>query len=276
VQLLEVAVKLLQFFDRELATGGASGRAVVEQDGGLREGKPGCSAQLDRVHAANRAGTEASSTPNSWRWWHEADLFVVAQRRRGHTRRLSNLTYRHRRLRIQQTTPLDFEFTLTLRLVQMRPTPNSTPLQVDGESTKYLVLRSFRDDGSGVDTVVWFVDAPNTLWFRSRRDSGKVRRIERNPTVELRASNWNGKRLGTDVVLGQATIVAEHDRGIIEERLRRRYGRKWNITPQFSIPGTGTPRSPHGWRERIRRMRPSEPWPDYCVVRVDMAEATGP
>ena len=62
---------------------------------------------------------------------------------------------------------------------------------------KYINLRSFKKDGSPVDTPVWFAEvAPERLVVFTVATSYKVKRIRRNPNVEIARCDVRGKLLG--------------------------------------------------------------------------------
>ena len=70
-----------------------------------------------------------------------------------------------------------------------RPTPPAVP-------GKYLSLTSFRRDGTGVATPVWFVEAGGRLLVETDAASYKVRRIRRNPQVTIAPCTATGRRRG--------------------------------------------------------------------------------
>ncbi len=61
----------------------------------------------------------------------------------------------------------------------------------------YLNLETFRLNGTGVKTPVWFVQDGETLYIRTAKTSGKVRRVRNNANVNLMACGQNGEPLGT-------------------------------------------------------------------------------
>jgi Pyridoxamine 5'-phosphate oxidase len=70
--------------------------------------------------------------------------------------------------------------------VRHRPAPQGRPGTVTPTfAGKYLSLTSFRRDGTGVATPVWFVEADGRLLVETDAGSCKVRRIRRNPQVTL-------------------------------------------------------------------------------------------
>src|SRR6476620_11254045 len=64
----------------------------------------------------------------------------------------------------------------------------STPLT----EAQYVSLRSFRRDGSAADTPVWCAGVDGTLVAFTLRESHKVRRIARNPRVQVARCDVRG------------------------------------------------------------------------------------
>jgi PPOX class probable F420-dependent enzyme len=60
----------------------------------------------------------------------------------------------------------------------------------------YLNLESFRQNGQGVKTPVWFVQDGEILYTRTARTSGKVKRIRRQPRVNVMPCGQMGEPLG--------------------------------------------------------------------------------
>jgi uncharacterized protein len=88
------------------------------------------------------------------------------------------------------------------------------------ERNRYLSLESFRKNGQGVRTPVWFAGdpvngAPQKLYVYSEADSGKAKRIRRNSRVRIAPCDMRGKLLG-DWIEARAEIVAgeEAEQGI--------------------------------------------------------------
>jgi uncharacterized protein len=88
------------------------------------------------------------------------------------------------------------------------------------ERGKYLNLESFRKNGQGVRTPVWFAGdpprgTPQKLYLYSEADSGKAKRIRRDSRVRIAPCNVRGKLLG-DWIEARAEIVEgeEAARGI--------------------------------------------------------------
>lgn len=95
---------------------------------------------------------------------------------------------------------------------------------------KYLNLETFRKNGEGVKTPVWFAADPSVnldsseakLYVYTTGDTGKVKRIRNNNRVRVAPCNASGGLLG-EWVDARAEIVAgaEADRGM--QLLNKKY-----------------------------------------------------
>ncbi|MDR3660882.1 MAG: PPOX class F420-dependent oxidoreductase [Mycobacterium sp.] len=145
--------------------------------------------------------------------------------------------------------------------------------------TRYAVLRSYRRDGTPVDTPIWFEVRANSIVFRTKRGP-KTARLRANPQVELTACDYRGRlRREATVFRGRATILAVPEAEDANRALHRRYGWQWNVVPLIKIPGVTNVHSSLPVREKVRRARDRNVWPDSAIVRIDFgqpaAEATG-
>jgi PPOX class probable F420-dependent enzyme len=66
----------------------------------------------------------------------------------------------------------------------------------DIDHAKYFSLRSFKKDGKAVDTPVWFAKLGEQYVVFTDGTSYKVKRIRRNPRVEIARCDAVGKVLG--------------------------------------------------------------------------------
>jgi uncharacterized protein len=94
------------------------------------------------------------------------------------------------------------------------------------QGRKYLNIETFRKNGQGVRTPVWFAgepedDAPEKLYVYSTADSGKAKRIRNNARVRVAPSDARGKLLG-EWVEARAEIVtgtnAEHGMQLLNKK----------------------------------------------------------
>jgi uncharacterized protein len=110
---------------------------------------------------------------------------------------------------------------------------------------RYALLRSFRADGSPVDTPIWFGLDGDALLFRTKVGP-KTRRLAARRDVELTPCE-RANRL-----------------------LHRRYGWQWNIVPLIKVPGVTNVHRGLCAGEKFRRARARGVWPDSVIVRVDL------
>ncbi|OBH43663.1 PPOX class F420-dependent oxidoreductase [Mycobacterium mantenii] len=138
-----------------------------------------------------------------------------------------------------------------------------------GES-RYALLRSFRRDGTPVDTPIWFALDGDGLLFRTKVGP-KTRRLAARRDVELAACDYRGRvRPGTLTMAGRATILAGAEAARANRVLHRRYGWQWNIVPLIKVPGVTNVHQDLCARERLRRARDRGVWPDSVMVRVEL------
>jgi hypothetical protein len=91
---------------------------------------------------------------------------------------------------------------------------------------KYINLETFRKNGQGVRTPVWFAGepeqgVPEKLYAYSTADSGKAKRVRNNPRVRVAPCDVRGKLLGewiearVEVVTGDE---AEHGMKLLNKK----------------------------------------------------------
>ena len=68
------------------------------------------------------------------------------------------------------------------------------PRELQGQ--KYVSLTSFRKNGVGVATPVWFGEDEDKIYVMTRSDSGKYKRIRNNPHVLVAPCTMRGKITG--------------------------------------------------------------------------------
>jgi hypothetical protein len=95
------------------------------------------------------------------------------------------------------------------------------------QHNKYLNLESFRKNGQGVRTPVWFAGDsatghPQTLYVYSEAESGKAKRIRRNSRVRIAPCDMRGKLLG-DWMEARAEIVTGEEAGRGMRLLNKKY-----------------------------------------------------
>ena len=92
------------------------------------------------------------------------------------------------------------------------------------EGRSFLNLETFRRNGSGVRTPVWFTQEDETFFVRTVAGSGKVKRIKNNGGVKIVPCEANGTPAGEWVA---AYAVEAHDpetAEMVRRLLEKKYG----------------------------------------------------
>ena len=97
--------------------------------------------------------------------------------------------------------------------------PSSGPAQFRG---KYLSLTTFKRDGTGMATPVWFVAEASTILVITGADSHKARRIHQNPAVTVAECTASG-RLRSAPVPARAQILPCHQAPRARQLMARKY-----------------------------------------------------
>jgi PPOX class probable F420-dependent enzyme len=151
----------------------------------------------------------------------------------------------------------------------MQNNPRQVDLAHELSSARYAMLRTYRSDGTPVDTPIWFDLQGNSLVFRTKVGP-KTRRIAARPDVHITACDYRGQITGgATTFAGRATILSGAEARAANRALHRRYGWQWNIVPLIKIPGVTSVHKDLPLREKFRRARNRNVWPDSAIVRVD-------
>jgi PPOX class probable F420-dependent enzyme len=145
------------------------------------------------------------------------------------------------------------------------------PRHAELKGSRYALLRSFRRDGTPVDTPIWFAfDDDGALLFRTKVGP-KTRRLAARRDVELAPCDYRGQvRPGAATAAGRATVLSGAEAERANRVLRRRYGWQWNIVPLIKVPGVTNVHRDLCAREKLRRSRERGVWPDSVIVRVEL------
>jgi len=88
---------------------------------------------------------------------------------------------------------------------------------------RYLSVTSFKRDGTGVATPVWFVSDGERLFALTDLHSAKVRRMHRNPRVLVAPCRVDGRQRGEPVAAHVEVLTATSDLERVQRLLLRRY-----------------------------------------------------
>jgi PPOX class probable F420-dependent enzyme len=98
--------------------------------------------------------------------------------------------------------------------------PDPGLAQFDGQ--KYISLETFKKNGQGVKTPIWFVMHKNALYVYTEADSWKVKRIRNNPRVRVAVCNIRGDIKGPWLD-ASASLVEGDERLAADKLLDRKY-----------------------------------------------------
>lgn len=94
----------------------------------------------------------------------------------------------------------------------------------------FVRMTTFRRDGSAVPTTVWFAREGDHLLVGTGSGSGKLKRLRRDPNVELTACNYRGKlRSGVMTQHGIASILDGEQAEMARASLAAKYGLQWGV-----------------------------------------------
>lgn len=94
------------------------------------------------------------------------------------------------------------------------------PAQIQGE--RYISLVSYRKNGSGVPTPVWFAEDAGKLYVMTGSHLGKYKRIRNNPRVTIAPCTMRGKVTGPEFP-ATARIMRPEEFGHIRKLINAKY-----------------------------------------------------
>jgi PPOX class probable F420-dependent enzyme len=87
---------------------------------------------------------------------------------------------------------------------------------------KYISLTTFRKNGVGVATPVWFGEEDGKLFVMTRSDMGKTKRIRNNPQVKVAPCTIRGKVTGPEVA-ATARLLPPEEHARARQAINRKY-----------------------------------------------------
>ena len=94
------------------------------------------------------------------------------------------------------------------------------PSQIAGQ--KYISLATFRKSGAAVYTPVWFGEANEKLYVKTRNDSGKFKRVRNNAAIKIAPCDMRGKITGPEFS-GRARVLPREEEEVGKEAVNRKY-----------------------------------------------------
>src|SRR5581483_858179 len=94
------------------------------------------------------------------------------------------------------------------------------PSGIQGQ--KYISLTTFRKNGTGVPTPVWFGEEAGKIYVMTRGTMGKTKRIRNNSQVHVAPCTIRGKVTGPDFA-ATARILPSEDHRRARQTINRKY-----------------------------------------------------
>lgn len=103
---------------------------------------------------------------------------------------------------------------------------------------KYINIETYRKNGSGVRTPIWFIIYQGIIFFRTDAKSGKVKRIRNNSHVKIAPCDIRGNLKGTWFD-GKAKFADSKESSIVFTMIDKKYGFLTTLIRSFNkIRGT--------------------------------------
>jgi uncharacterized protein len=97
------------------------------------------------------------------------------------------------------------------------------------EKQNYLNIETFRKNGQGVKTPVWFVQDGETLLVWTEAGSGKAKRIRNDGTVRVAPSTGSGEPVGEWLPAHAQADESPETVQRVEKMMKKKYGVMFNI-----------------------------------------------
>ncbi|QIS04543.1 PPOX class F420-dependent oxidoreductase [Nocardia brasiliensis] len=91
-------------------------------------------------------------------------------------------------------------------------------------TSKFVLLTTYKKDGTPVGTPVWVAADGDRLVVWTNPKTWKVKRIRRNPEVTLRRCDARGRPADDEVYTGTATVLDADGTQRVRELVGRAYG----------------------------------------------------
>ena len=102
----------------------------------------------------------------------------------------------------------------------MTAMPSQIPAAIQNQ--KYISLTTYRKNGTGVPTPVWFGEQDGKLYVMTRSDMGKTKRLRNNPQVKAAPCTIRGKVTGPELA-ATARILPPEEQQRARQSLNRKY-----------------------------------------------------
>lgn len=104
---------------------------------------------------------------------------------------------------------------------------------IDSLQGNHILLTTFRKNGEGVPTPVWYGRQGEHLYVFSLEKAGKVKRIRNSAKVQVAACTGTGRITGPTIE-ARARILAREEERIARRALRRKYPVAFRFSEVFA------------------------------------------
>jgi PPOX class probable F420-dependent enzyme len=112
---------------------------------------------------------------------------------------------------------------------------NSTTLPSSAfNEEKYMSLETYRRSGEAIRTPVWFVESGGLLFFLTRSDSGKVKRLRHDNTAKVAPCRMNGEVTGDWHDAEVSFVESAETIAAVRSLFDQKYGAAARITSALS------------------------------------------
>jgi len=104
------------------------------------------------------------------------------------------------------------------------------------DKEQFISLTTFRANGEGVATPVWFVREGDKLYVWTQANSYKVKRLRANSAVEIAPCTARGEITGAKIS-AQGQVLPPDQASIVKGKINRKYGlfaRMFDLMGMFS------------------------------------------
>lgn len=88
---------------------------------------------------------------------------------------------------------------------------------------KYINIETYRKNGLGVRTPIWFIILDGLIYFRTDAKSGKVKRIRNNPDVRIAPCDIRGNVRG-QWLDGKTYFADSEESSTVHSMINKKYG----------------------------------------------------
>lgn len=89
---------------------------------------------------------------------------------------------------------------------------------------EFIVLTTYRKNGAGIPTTVWFAYDQGKIYITTGKNAGKTKRVRNNGRVQMTPSDRVGNLLGEPEVQGHAREATTDERMHARTTLAQKYG----------------------------------------------------